>query len=113
MRRGEIWRADFGQPRGSAPALVRPAAIVSADEFNASALRTVVVASITTNLRLATTPGNVLVPAGTGGVAEDCVVNVTQLATLDRLDLLERLGDLPAWLSAQLDDGLRKSLALN
>jgi mRNA interferase MazF len=112
LKRGEIWMADFGQPRGSAPALVRPAAIISADEYNASTLRTVVVASLTTNLRLAATPGNVLVPAGIGGATQDSVVNVTQLATLDRLDMLRLLGELPDWLRAQLDDGLRKSLAL-
>lgn len=111
IQRGEIWWADLGEPRGSAPARRQPVVVVQHDSFNASRIRTVVVAAITSNLRLATMPGNVLVPATTG-LPQDSVVNVTQLATLDRSDFLERVGSLDPWLIGALDDGIRRVLDL-
>jgi mRNA interferase MazF len=112
MRRGEVWWVDFGLPRGSAPALRRPALIVSADPYNRSELRTVTVAVITTNAQLAALPGNVAVPAEATDLPADSVVNVTQIATVDRRALEERIGTLPDWLTAQVDAGLGRALAL-
>ena len=86
--------------------------IISADAFNRSELRTVTVAVLTTNARLAALPGNVPVPAGTGGVEADSVVNVTQIATLDRRAVDDRVGALPEWLMASVDAGLSRALAL-
>lgn len=63
-------------------------------------------------MRLAASPGNVLLPADTCGLAIDSVANVTQLATPDKSDLLEQLGTLPAWLMAQVDAGLHKAFVL-
>lgn len=112
IARGQVWRSDFGQPRGSAPAYVRPAVVISADEYTRATLQTVTVVAVTTNLRLAALPGNVSIAAGEAGLTEDSVVNVTQVDTLDKDDLVTHLGDLPAWLMAKIDDGLRKALAL-
>lgn len=112
MLRGELWWADLGMPRGSAPALRRPLLIVSGDPYNRSRLRTVTVVVLTTNARLASLPGNVAVLGGTAGLDQDSVVNVTQVATIDRGALEERIGALPDWLMAQVDDGLRRALAL-
>jgi len=112
MLRGDVWWVDFGLPRGSAPALRRLALIVSADPYNRSKLRTVTVAVITTNARLAALPGNVAVSADASGLPEDSVVNVTQVATVDRRALDERVGALPDWLMAQVDAGLARALAL-
>lgn len=112
MRRGEVWWVDFGLPRGSAPALRRPALIVSADPYNRSNLRTVTVAVITTNARLARLPGNVAIPAEATRLPEDSVVNVTQLATIDRDAAEEQIDTLPDWLMAQVNDGLQRALAL-
>ena len=111
IQRGEVWWADLGEPRGSAPARRRPVVVVQHDSFNASRIRTVVVVAITGNLRLAAMPGNVLVPATTG-LPQDSVVNVTQLATLDRSDLIERIGALDPWLIGAVDDGIRRVLDL-
>ncbi len=112
MLRGEVWWADLGLPRGSAPALHRPVLIVSADSYNRSKLRTATIAVLTTNVALARLPGNVLVPADVGGLRTDSVVNVTQLATLDRRALEDRVSTLPDWLMAQVDAGLAHALAL-
>jgi mRNA interferase MazF len=61
---------------------------------------------------LAALPGNVAVPAVVSSLPKDSVVNVTQLATVDRAQLEERVGELPSWLVAQIDDGLRRTLSL-
>lgn len=113
LARGQIWSTDFGLPRGSAPALVRPALIVSADDFNNSGIRTATVVALTTNLRWAAAPGNVLLPAELSGLGTDSVVNVTQIDSVDRSDLLELVAELPAWAVAQVDQGLRIALALS
>ena len=110
--RGELWWADLGLPRGSAPALRRPVLIVSADQYNRSKLRTVTVVVLTTNRQLAALPGNVAVPADLGGLPQDSVVNITQVATIARTTLEERVGLLPDWLLAQVDAGLQRALGL-
>jgi mRNA interferase MazF len=112
MLRGEVWWADLGLPRGSAPGLRRPVLIISADKYNRSKLRTVTVAVLTSNVRLAELPGNVAVSQDLAGLQADSVVNVTQVATIDRGALERRIGVLPDWLMAQIDTGLERALAL-
>jgi mRNA interferase MazF len=112
MVRGELWWADLGLPRGSAPALRRPVLLISADPYNRSKLRTVTVVVLTGNAKLASLPGNVVVSADVAGLVVDSVVNVTQIATIDRVALEERIGALPDWLMAQVDTGLGRALAL-
>lgn len=111
-RRGEIWWADLGSPRGSAPALRRPVLVVSADFVNRSTLGTVTVVSLTSNVKWAHAPGNVLIGRGISGLNRDSVVNVTQVQTLDRTDLDSRLGRLPRTLMQAVDAGLRRVLDL-
>ncbi len=112
MLRGELWWADSGLPRGSAPALRRPVLIVSADQYNRSHLHTVTVVVLTSNMRLAAVPGNVAISAEMVGVEADSVANVTQVATVDRGVLEERIGAMPDWVMAQVDAGLQRALAL-
>jgi mRNA interferase MazF len=86
--------------------------VVQADAFNASRIGTVIVAAVTSNTALATLPGNVFVPAAASGLAKDSVVNVSALVTLDKKDLDEPVGRLPARLMAEVDEGLRLVLGL-
>jgi mRNA interferase MazF len=92
--------------------LRRPVLIVSADQYNRSELRTVTVAVLTTNERLAALPGNVAVSPDLVGLSEPSVVNVTQISTVDRDSLEQRVGAMPDWLMAQVDAGLQRALAL-
>jgi mRNA interferase MazF len=110
--RGEVWWADFGLPHGSAHAFRRPALVLSADSFNRSDIRTVLVAAITTSARLARRPGNVILPAGTAGLDRESIVNVSQLATMDKQQLVERLGSVGAGFMRQVETGLRLVLGL-
>ena len=86
--------------------------VVFSDRFNRSRIRTVIVAAVTTSERAAAAPGNVALGAGTAGVDRDCTVNVSQLLTLDRADLGERMGVLDARTLRRVDDGLRLVLSL-
>jgi mRNA interferase MazF len=105
--RGELWWADLPQPIGSEPGYRRPVLITQINRFNRSRLSTVLVAIVTINLELAEMPGNVLVLAYTAGLEHDSVVNVTQVATIDRSWLIKRIGALPEPLLRKVEDGLR------
>lgn len=112
IRRGEVWRVGLGPPPGSGPGLQRPVLVISAGSFNRSAIRTVTVAAVTTSARLARRPGNVILPKGTAGLARESVVNVSQVATVDRDQLQERLGALGSGFMRQVDSGLSLALGL-
>ena len=112
LARGDVCWADLGEPRGSAPAFRRPVAVVSSDRFNRSRIRTVIIAAITTSARAAQAPGNVLLSAGSAGLDRDCVVNVSQLLTLDRETLEEPVGHLDAASTRRLDQGLKLAFGL-
>jgi mRNA interferase MazF len=112
VRRGELWWASLPEPTGSGPGFRRPVVVVQADSFNASRIRTVLAAVVTSNLRLAEAPGNLLLKARTTRLKRDSVANVSQLVTLDRSLLTSRIGRLPAEQLQQLDEGLRLVLDL-
>ncbi|MFV2081971.1 MAG: type II toxin-antitoxin system PemK/MazF family toxin [bacterium] len=94
IRQGEIYWVELGEPRGSAPGYRHPHVVISNDVFNRSRLRTVVLSALTSNLVHASSPGNVLLKKGEANLPKDSVVNVTQLVTLDKEDLSERIGRL-------------------
>ncbi len=96
ISQGEVHWVDFGRPRGSEPGYRHPCVIVQNDAFNASRIPTVVVAAITTNLRLGEAFGNVALRQGEGGLPRRSVVNISQLATVDRSMLGGRVGRLSA-----------------
>ena len=96
IAQGEVWWADLGDPIGSEPGYRRPVVVVQGDAFNASSLRTVVCVVLTSNLKWADAPGNVLLAARTTGLGKQSVANVSQVVTLDRAALAERVGRLSA-----------------
>lgn len=110
VTRGQIWWVDFAEPIGSAPGYRRPAVIVSSDRFNASRIRTVLVVAVTSNLRLASAPGNVLLPDGL--LPKSSVANVSQLLAIDRSRLDGWLADTPLLEMQAVDRGLRLALGL-
>ena len=112
MRRGEICWADLGGPSGSGPGYRRPVLVVSSNGFNQSRISTVIVAVITSNLRLSIAPGNVLVHPQDTGLPKKSVVNVSQLLTIDKGLLIERAGHLPVDRLTQVESGLLKVLDL-
>ncbi|MEO7774832.1 MAG: type II toxin-antitoxin system PemK/MazF family toxin [Steroidobacteraceae bacterium] len=112
MKRGEVWWASLPAPTGSGPGFRRPVVIVQSNPFNQSRIGTVIVAIVTSNLALADAPGNVRVGKPESGLAKPSVINVSQLVTLDRDLLTQRVRALPAAAMRDLDDGLRLVLGI-
>ncbi len=112
MRRGEIWWATLGPPRGSEPGYRRPVLVLQTDEFNESSIQTVVVAAITSNLRLAAAPGNVRCGRRETGLGKPSVVNVSQIATIDKGRFHNRVGQLEGDPLRRVEGGLRLVLGL-
>jgi len=96
IRQGEVYWLHFGAIQDSAPAGRRPALVVQHDRFNRSAISTTVVVAITSNLRLGAMPGNIRLRGGEGGLPRASVVNVSQIRTVDRTRLADRVGVLGA-----------------
>lgn len=90
----------------------RPVLVVQADVFNRSRIATVIVAVITSNLALAAAPGNVRLAKGASGLSKPSVVNVSQVLTIDRMLLAQRVAALPSETMRVVDDGLRLVLGV-
>lgn len=94
ISQGEIWWAELGLPRGSEPGFRRPVVVVQGDALNRSRITTVVCVPLTSNLAWGDAPGNVLLSAGTTGLPKDSVANVSQVVTLDKTVLTDRIGKI-------------------
>ena len=112
MRRGEVWWADLPRPVGSAPGYRHPVVIVQNDTFTRSGINTVIIVAFTGNLLLANAPGNVSVSREDSSLRQDSVVNVSQMLTIDKSVLTERVGILPDSVMSSVEAGLMQVLGL-
>ena len=112
MQRGEIWWASLRPPRGSEPGYRRPVLILQQDDFNRSRIATVIAVILTSNLRLQAAPGNVLLRSRDSNLPKDSVANVSQIVTLDKSVLSERVTTLPTTKLKQIENGIRLILGL-
>ena len=112
MKRGEIWWASMDEPRASEPGYRRPVVIVSTNEFNRSLIQTVIVAVVTSNLRLIDAPGNFKITKKQSDLSKDSIVNVSQLITLDKAFLTESIGKLNSKNINFLNEGIRLVLGV-
>ena len=96
VAQGDVCWADLPEPVGSGPGFRRPVLVVQGNAFNRSRIATVLVVPLTSNLRLANAPGNVVLPARASGLPRESVANVSQLIAVDRDLLSERVGHLSA-----------------
>lgn len=112
MKRGQIWWAELAEPQASEPGYKRPVIIVQSDAFNRSGIKTVIVVTVTSNLRLAEAPGNVKLLAAQTGLGRDSVANVSQVVTLDKSFLRDMAGQLDQVTMRLIDDGLAVVLGL-
>ena len=113
MRRGEIWWASLPDPQGSGPGLRRPVLVIQDNPFNESRIRTVVVAAVSSNLRLAEAPGNVLLNEDESKLSRVSVINVSQILTVDKSFLTEQVSVLGTGIMARVDAGLNLGLGLS
>lgn len=96
ISQGEVWWADLPAPTGSEPGFRRPVVVVQSDALNRSRIATVVCVPLTSNLKWAEAPGNVLLAARSTNLPKDSVANVSQIVALDKTILTERIGKLSA-----------------
>jgi mRNA interferase MazF len=94
ISQGDVCWADLREPTGSEPGFRRPVVILQGDPLNRSLLATAVCIPLTSNLRLAAAPGNVLLNGSSTGLRKDSVANVSQIVTIDRSALRDRVGRL-------------------
>lgn len=113
IRRGDVVWVDFGSPRGSEPAKVRPAVVVQDDWLLATDIRTILVVPLTSNTALEAFPGNVLVPAESAGLDKDSVAVVSQSGPVGR-EIVDPFpaGRLPAYLLTKVSAGMRLVMGL-
>ena len=112
VARSDVWWAELPDPVASSPGGIHPILIVQSDTFNRSRISTVIGAVLTSNLRLAEMPGNVLVRPKESGLPKPSVVDISQLITADRSFLRSRAGRLTAHTMDRVEDGLRLILGL-
>ena len=105
-RQGQVFWLRFGPLAGSAPADRHPCVVVQNDVFNRSRITTTVVCLITSNVMRAKAPGNVLLQNGEAGLSKYSMVNVSQVLTVDKAELVEYTGKLSAASAAAVRDGL-------
>jgi len=113
IKQGDIFWVDLGEPRESEPGYRHPYVVVQNNVFNKSKLGTVVLCAITSNVARASAPGNVLIKRGEGNIPKTSVVNITQVVTLNKSDLAEKIGTLPKRLIEEILDGINLLLAPN
>ena len=94
VSQGDVFWVELGEPSGSAPGYRHPHVVIQNDAFNRSAIRTIVVCSVNSNLKLGAAPGNVTLRKGEAGLTKQSVVNISQIYTVDKSDLVKRIGSL-------------------
>ena len=95
ISQGEIWWADLPAPTDSGPGFRRPVVVVQSDALNQSRISTAICVPLTSNLKWALAPGNVSLSARVTGLPKDSVANVSQIISLDKSLLSERVSKLP------------------
>ena len=94
IQQGDVFWLDIGEPKGRALAFRRPHVVVQGNAFNESQIPTVVVCPITSNITKAHLPGNLLIQKGEADLPKDSLVRTSQLRTVDRERLVEKIGTL-------------------
>ncbi|MFH1674318.1 MAG: type II toxin-antitoxin system PemK/MazF family toxin [Pseudomonadota bacterium] len=107
IRQGEIYWIDLGEPRGSKPGYRHPHIVIQNNVFNASRINTVVVCTLTSNLKRAKAPGNVLLEKGEANLPKKSIVNISQIYAVNKVDLIEKIGQVSEKRFQQILDGIK------
>ena len=94
IKRGEIWWADLGEPKGSEPGYRRPIVVISSDSFNRSKINTVICAILTSNLSYSDLPGNIFLSKKSSNLKKESVINISQILTLNKDELIDKVSKL-------------------
>ena len=106
IQQGDVYWIDLGDSSGSAPGYRHPHVVIQNNVFNCSRINTVVVCVLTSNLKRAQVPGNVLLDEGEANLSKRSVVNISQIFTVDKVDLDEKVGTLSRKRMRQVLNGI-------
>lgn len=107
INQGDVFWVELGDPSGSAPGYRHPHVVVQNNLFNRSRINTVVICALTSNLERAKAPGNVLLSSGEANLPKRSVVNISQIVTVDKSDLVEKIGTLSPNRMKEILDGIQ------
>jgi len=107
IKQGDIYWANLGLPKGSEPGYRHPSVVIQNDIFNASCINTVVVCAVTSNLKRAQAPGNVTLNEGEANLTKKSVVNISQIVTINKSDLNDKIGSLNPDKTKAIIDGIK------
>lgn len=107
INQGDIFWIDFGEPGGSEPGYRHPHIVIQNNIFNRSRINTVVLCTLTSNLDRANAPGNVLLSKGEGNLPKESVVNISQIFTVNKNELSEKIGTLSKERFYRILEGIR------
>ncbi len=106
IRKGSVYWIDFSPGKGSEPKGRRPGLVIQGDTLNDSKLNTVIVLAITSTMKFGELPGNVALKKGEANLPKRCVINVTQIKSVDKSSLKEMIGSLSAKRMVEVREGL-------
>ena len=112
IRKGSIYWVDFSPGKGSEPLGRRPGLVVQNDLLNDSNLNTVIMLAITSTMKFGELPGNVVLKKGDANVPKKCVINVTQIKSVDKKSIKEKIGTLPKKRIDEVHEGLKLVMTL-
>lgn len=110
IEQGDIFWVELGVPKGSEPGYRHPHVVIQNNVFNQSRINTVIVCPLTSNLKRATAPGNVLLKKGEGNLPKESVVNISQIITVNKSDLVEKIGSLSQAKTKQIVEGVKLAI---
>ena len=107
IKQGDIFWVDLGPPSGSAPGFMHPHVVIQNNIFNRSKINTVVICALTSNLKRAKAPGNILLSKGEANLKKNSVANISQIITVDKSDLIKKIGSLSPPRIEQIIEGVK------
>ncbi|HBO83789.1 MAG TPA: type II toxin-antitoxin system PemK/MazF family toxin [Deltaproteobacteria bacterium] len=107
INQGDIYWINLVAPKGSEPGYRHPHVVIQNNIFNLSRINTIVVCALTSNLKRAAAPGNVLLKKGEGNLPKESVVNISQVITVNKSDLTEKIGSLPPAKLKEVIEGVK------
>ena len=107
IKQGDIYWINLVAPKGSEPGYRHPHVVIQNNIFNLSRINTIVVCALTSNLKRAAAPGNVLLKKGEGNLPKDSVVNISQVITVNKSDLTEKIGSVPPAKLKEVIEGVK------
>jgi len=106
-KQGEIYWVDLGGPSGSEPGYRHPHIVIQNNIFNSSNINTVVICSLTSNIKRAKAPGNVSLNKGEANLSKKSVVNISQIYTVNKSDLVEKIGRISERKMSEILEGIK------